>query len=91
VSQQTPTRELIAEIEALPELIPQKFAFVKVTEHDVAANWKISVESFLEATNIRSTHPDTLLSDPVRQRERDRAIRPEQSRDVPVPEHRAAA
>jgi len=25
VSQQTPTRELIAEIEALPELIPQKF------------------------------------------------------------------
>ena len=59
VSQQTPTRELIAEIEALPELIPQKFAFVKVTEHDVAANWKISVESFLEGYHIRSTHPDT--------------------------------
>jgi phenylpropionate dioxygenase-like ring-hydroxylating dioxygenase large terminal subunit len=59
VSQQTPTPEIVAEITALPELIPDRFKFVKVTENDVATNWKISVEGFLEGYHIRSTHPDT--------------------------------
>jgi phenylpropionate dioxygenase-like ring-hydroxylating dioxygenase large terminal subunit len=59
VAQRTPTAELVAEIEALPELIPAKFRFVRVSELDVPANWKIFVEGFLEGYHIRSTHPDT--------------------------------
>ena len=56
-----PTPEMVAEVEALPELIPDKFRFVKVTENDVPTNWKIAVEGFLEGYHIRSTHPDTFF------------------------------
>jgi phenylpropionate dioxygenase-like ring-hydroxylating dioxygenase large terminal subunit len=61
VAQATPTPEMVAEVEALPELIPSMFSFVKVTESDVPTNWKISVEGFLEGYHIRSTHPDTFF------------------------------
>jgi phenylpropionate dioxygenase-like ring-hydroxylating dioxygenase large terminal subunit len=61
VAQQAPTPDMIAEVDALPELIPDGFRFVKVTENDVPTNWKIAVEGFLEGYHIRSTHPDTFF------------------------------
>jgi phenylpropionate dioxygenase-like ring-hydroxylating dioxygenase large terminal subunit len=61
VSQQAPTAEMVDEVEALPELAPDRFRFVKVTENDAPTNWKIAVEGFLEGYHIRSTHPDTFF------------------------------
>ena len=61
VAQHPPTPEMVAEVGALPELIPDRFRFVKVTENDVPTNWKIAVEGFLEGYHIRSTHPDTFF------------------------------
>lgn len=59
VSQQPATPARAAELDQLPLLIPERFRFVKVDQLDVAANWKITVEGFLEGYHIRSTHPDT--------------------------------
>jgi phenylpropionate dioxygenase-like ring-hydroxylating dioxygenase large terminal subunit len=59
VSQRPPTDEMIAELDALPPLYEDGFSFVKYDEFDVATNWKIAVEGFLEGYHIRSTHPET--------------------------------
>lgn len=60
VAQDQPSDDMVAELDQLPTLIPDHFEFVKVADHDIAqANWKISVEGFLEGYHIRSTHPET--------------------------------
>lgn len=59
VSQQPATPAMRDELDQLPMLVPERFRFVKVDQLDVAANWKITVEGFLEGYHIRSTHPDT--------------------------------
>ncbi len=59
VSQQPPTPAAADALDGLPSLIPESYRFVRVDELDVAANWKIAVEGFLEGYHIRSTHPDT--------------------------------
>jgi phenylpropionate dioxygenase-like ring-hydroxylating dioxygenase large terminal subunit len=59
VSQQPPTPAATDALYGLPSLIPESYRFVRVDELDVAANWKIAVEGFLEGYHIRSTHPDT--------------------------------
>ncbi|MGH9845344.1 MAG: aromatic ring-hydroxylating oxygenase subunit alpha, partial [Blastocatellia bacterium] len=43
----------------LPELVPPSQRLLSTTEQEVAANWKIVVEGFLEGYHIRSTHRDT--------------------------------
>lgn len=43
----------------LPELIAPGQRLLVTTEQDVAANWKIVVEGFLEGYHIRSTHRET--------------------------------
>jgi phenylpropionate dioxygenase-like ring-hydroxylating dioxygenase large terminal subunit len=43
----------------LPDVIPPRFRLVSQSELDVAANWKIAVESFLEGYHIRTTHAQT--------------------------------
>ncbi len=43
----------------LPELIAPGQRLLTVTEQEVAANWKIVVEGFLEGYHIRSTHRET--------------------------------
>jgi phenylpropionate dioxygenase-like ring-hydroxylating dioxygenase large terminal subunit len=48
-----------AELADLPPLVPERFRLVGKNEIDVAANWKIAVEGFLEGYHIRATHPET--------------------------------
>lgn len=43
----------------LPELIAPGQRLLATTEQDMAANWKIVVEGFLEGYHIRSTHRET--------------------------------
>lgn len=57
VTQDAPIAD--ADLAALPPLVGEAFRLVAVNEIDVAANWKVVVESFLEGYHIRSTHPDT--------------------------------
>jgi phenylpropionate dioxygenase-like ring-hydroxylating dioxygenase large terminal subunit len=45
----------------LPPLIGGDFRLVVSTENEVAANWKVIVEGFLEGYHIRSTHPQTFF------------------------------
>lgn len=46
-------------LDELPPLIGPEYRLLGVDERDVAANWKIAVESFLEGYHIRSTHAET--------------------------------
>jgi phenylpropionate dioxygenase-like ring-hydroxylating dioxygenase large terminal subunit len=46
-------------LRALPPLIAPELGVLSTTEREVAANWKILVESFLEGYHIRSTHAQT--------------------------------
>jgi phenylpropionate dioxygenase-like ring-hydroxylating dioxygenase large terminal subunit len=48
-----------ARLGELPEMIPSRYRLVAKSELDVAANWKIAVESFLEGYHIRTTHAQT--------------------------------
>lgn len=50
-----------AELDELPPLIGSPYRLLGVDERDVHANWKISVESFLEGYHIRSTHAETFF------------------------------
>lgn len=59
VAQASSTSAVGDELELLPTLIPKKYRLVNQTEIDVAANWKIAVEGFLEGYHVRSTHPKT--------------------------------
>jgi phenylpropionate dioxygenase-like ring-hydroxylating dioxygenase large terminal subunit len=43
----------------LPEIIPSRYRLLAKSELDVAANWKIAVEGFLEGYHIRTTHAQT--------------------------------
>jgi phenylpropionate dioxygenase-like ring-hydroxylating dioxygenase large terminal subunit len=52
-------RLAFGELGGLPLLIPSGHRVLAAGERDVAANWKIFVESFLEGYHIRSTHPQT--------------------------------
>jgi phenylpropionate dioxygenase-like ring-hydroxylating dioxygenase large terminal subunit len=59
VAQKPSTSAVADELNQLPTLIPEKYRLVSQNEIDVAANWKIAVEGFLEGYHIRSTHPQT--------------------------------
>jgi phenylpropionate dioxygenase-like ring-hydroxylating dioxygenase large terminal subunit len=48
-----------ARADELPPLAPPGLRLVDTVEQEVAANWKIVVEGFLEGYHIRSTHPAT--------------------------------
>jgi phenylpropionate dioxygenase-like ring-hydroxylating dioxygenase large terminal subunit len=48
-----------AELDALPPIVPPGYRLAGFLEQDMAANWKIVVESFLEGYHIRTTHEDT--------------------------------
>ncbi len=48
-----------ARLEGLQEIIPSRYRLVTKSELDVAANWKIAVEGFLEGYHIRTTHAQT--------------------------------
>lgn len=47
------------ELAELPPIIPARYRFVGASELEVAANWKVFLEGFLEGYHIRSTHPRT--------------------------------
>lgn len=49
------------ELAALPTLVPPEFRLLGVDDREVATNWKIAVESFLEGYHIRSTHAETFF------------------------------
>ncbi|MBX9590330.1 MAG: Rieske 2Fe-2S domain-containing protein [Hyphomonadaceae bacterium] len=48
-----------AEISALPDLFGADWRLYTTTAQEVAANWKIVAEGFLEGYHIRSTHAET--------------------------------
>ncbi|MGH7785694.1 MAG: aromatic ring-hydroxylating oxygenase subunit alpha [Candidatus Binatia bacterium] len=48
-----------AQLDSLPPLIAPNYRLVATSEGDVAANWKIAAEGFLEGYHIRSTHAGT--------------------------------
>jgi phenylpropionate dioxygenase-like ring-hydroxylating dioxygenase large terminal subunit len=48
-----------ASLDALPPLVPADHRHVGTTNIDIAANWKVLVEGFLEGYHIRATHPQT--------------------------------
>ncbi|MGH7289394.1 MAG: aromatic ring-hydroxylating oxygenase subunit alpha [Myxococcota bacterium] len=60
VTQQKP-RAAAAGLDGLPPLIAPDQQLVACNEREVAANWKILVEGFLEGYHIRSTHPATFF------------------------------
>ena len=57
VAQDTPSID--AQLDELPPIIPEGWHFTSVYEREVAANWKIFAEGFLEGYHIRYTHPNT--------------------------------
>ena len=59
VAQRPLTSSVAAELDQLPTLVPEQYRLVNHTEIEVAANWKIAVEGFLEGYHIRPTHPKT--------------------------------
>ncbi len=56
---QDPTRAADASVLALPPLVGPEWALLNSSEEQVAINWKVLVESFLEGYHIRSTHMQT--------------------------------
>jgi phenylpropionate dioxygenase-like ring-hydroxylating dioxygenase large terminal subunit len=59
---QAPTSESpFAELDDVPELLPQDLALVSATEQENHANWKIAAEGFLEGYHIYATHRDTFF------------------------------
>jgi len=99
VTQRPPGSPAVA-LDALPPLLGETHRLVDTREFEIAANWKILVEGFLEGYHIRSTHPRTfypLQYDNLNVVERfgrnNRIAFPYQSierqRDV-APEHRTA-
>ncbi|MBX3482032.1 aromatic ring-hydroxylating dioxygenase subunit alpha [Phenylobacterium sp.] len=53
---QEPGPSTDAGLDEPPAMFPEGMAFLSATERDVAANWKISAEGFLEGYHIRQTH-----------------------------------
>jgi phenylpropionate dioxygenase-like ring-hydroxylating dioxygenase large terminal subunit len=53
------TRTADASVLALPPLIGPEWVLLASSEEQVAINWKVLVESFLEGYHIRSTHAQT--------------------------------
>jgi phenylpropionate dioxygenase-like ring-hydroxylating dioxygenase large terminal subunit len=47
------------ELPDLPRLLPPTLRLLQSTELEVAANWKILMEGFLEGYHIKATHPST--------------------------------
>lgn len=47
------------DLDVLMEMFGPEWRLIAVTEQDIAANWKIVTEGFLEGYHIRSTHHDT--------------------------------
>lgn len=43
----------------LPMLLPDDYRLIDASQQEVAANWKIFAEGFLEGYHIRGTHPNT--------------------------------
>jgi phenylpropionate dioxygenase-like ring-hydroxylating dioxygenase large terminal subunit len=56
VTQAAPRRP-VATPASLPPLVPPDYRLIDAGERDIAANWKIVVEGFLEGYHIKSTHP----------------------------------
>jgi phenylpropionate dioxygenase-like ring-hydroxylating dioxygenase large terminal subunit len=56
---QEPAAGIDDSLDDLPPLLPPRFRFLGTSEIEIAANWKILVEGFLEGYHIRSTHPET--------------------------------
>ncbi len=50
---------LDARLGELPALVSPAHRLLGAAENEVAVNWKVLVEGFLEGYHIRSTHPDT--------------------------------
>jgi phenylpropionate dioxygenase-like ring-hydroxylating dioxygenase large terminal subunit len=48
-----------ASLDALPPLLDPGLRLVRISESEIAANWKILTEGFLEGYHIRWTHPRT--------------------------------
>src|SRR5206468_8125272 len=46
-------------LDELPPLIPPGHRLLDTTDIEVATNWKVFAEGFLEGYHIRSTHPET--------------------------------
>jgi phenylpropionate dioxygenase-like ring-hydroxylating dioxygenase large terminal subunit len=57
VTQDAPAQE--ASPDFLPELLPPGFRLLSSSSQEVAANWKVFAEGFLEGYHIRATHGDT--------------------------------
>jgi phenylpropionate dioxygenase-like ring-hydroxylating dioxygenase large terminal subunit len=47
------------DLDGLPPLVGPEFRLLGSDERDVAVNWKIALEGFLEGYHIRSTHTET--------------------------------
>ena len=56
---QRPPEARASHLDALPPLIGSQWRLARTTESEVAANWKVLVEGFLEGYHIRATHPQT--------------------------------
>jgi phenylpropionate dioxygenase-like ring-hydroxylating dioxygenase large terminal subunit len=56
---QDPGGEVAAAADDLPELIPAGLHVFAARESTLAANWKLSLEGFIEGYHIRTTHPES--------------------------------
>ena len=56
---QNPSEDADSQISSISSLIPDDYELIETSELDVAANWKIHIESSLEGYHIRSLHTRT--------------------------------
>ena len=56
---QTPSEDATSRLDLIPALIPDEYELIETDELEVAANWKLYLESSLEGYHIRSLHTRT--------------------------------